>query len=65
MRRCREKQEVARVAAQRLGELVVLRLLDLATALVRGQVMSLVDHHEIVKVAGHSREVFAAFRRVD
>jgi hypothetical protein len=42
-----QQQQIARVVTQRLGELVVLGLADLAAVAIGGQMMRLVEHHQI------------------
>jgi len=47
VRRSRQQQQVARMVLQRLGQLVVLGLSDLAAGAVGGQVVGFVEHHQI------------------
>ena len=47
MRRCRQQHQVSRVILQGLRQLVVLGLPDLATRTVGGQVVSLVEYHQV------------------
>jgi hypothetical protein len=48
VRRRGEQDQVPGVVAQRLGQLVVLGLAHLAAGAVRGQVMRLVEHHQVL-----------------
>ena len=66
MGRSREQNQVAAVALQHFGQLVVLGLRDLAAAPVSGQMMGLVEHDQIPGGASCNRFMRGRiFKRVD